>query len=438
MLNGLRDRVFLAVDGQIKTGRDVVIGALLGAEEFGFSTAPLVTQGCILMRKCHLNTCPVGVATQDPELRKKFTGKPEYVINFMFFVAEEVREIMASLGFKTFNEMIGKIEKIISVRPYDHWKARGIDLSKPLFKPTPLYNTNLYHTREQNHGLEKQLDIEFIKQAKPAIESRKPVTIEGSIRNINRTAGAMLSGEIAKKYGEKGLPDGTIKIDLRGTAGQSFGAFLAKGVDLLLTGESNDYTGKGLSGGRLVVRAPQEVTFDPAENIIIGNTCLYGATSGEAYINGVAGERFAVRNSGVNAVVEGVGDHACEYMTGGRVVVIGNTGRNFAAGMSGGIAYVWDPARKFPQYINQEMVDLEYLVHDEDVEEVHKLIQNHYKFTGSKRAGLILENWEKEKESFWKIISGEYKKAVLRLAKEKADSSELKNKKIAFAEVANG
>ncbi|MDP3683327.1 MAG: glutamate synthase-related protein, partial [Ignavibacteria bacterium] len=320
VLNGLRDRVTLATDGQLKTGRDVVIAALLGAEEFGFATAPLITQGCIMMRKCHLNTCPVGVATQDPELRKKFSGKPEYIVNFMFFIAEEVRELMAKLGFRTLTEMVGQTEKIIPVRMNDHWKARGIDLSKPLFKPTPLYDTNLYKTREQNHELEKQLDHELIKEAMPALENKTPVLIKTRIRNVNRSVGTMLSSEIAKRYGDEGLPDGTIKIQLRGTAGQSFGTFLAKGIELDLTGESNDYTGKGLSGGRLIVKIPTTVTFNAAENIIAGNTCLYGATSGEAYINGVVGERFAVRNSGAISVVEGVGDHGCEYMTGGRVV----------------------------------------------------------------------------------------------------------------------
>ena len=434
VLNGLRDRVFLAADGQMKTGKDVVIAALLGADEFGFATAPLVTQGCILMRKCHLNTCPVGVATQDPDLRKKFTGKPEYLINYFFFVAEEVRELMAQMGFRTFNEMIGQTDKIIPTRPHNHWKARGIDLSNPLFKPTPLYNTDLYRTKAQNHGLETQIDHKLIRLSHPALEKAEQVEIDMRVNNIDRTVGAMLSGEIARKYGSCGLPDGTIKIKMRGTAGQSFGAFLAKGIELNLIGESNDYTGKGLSGGRLIVKVPAEVTFDPAENIIIGNTCLYGATSGEAYINGVAGERFAVRNSGVYAVVEGVGDHGCEYMTGGRVAVIGKTGRNFAAGMSGGVAYVWDPEKVFPKYLNQEMVDLEYLIYEEDVNELHQMIKNHYLYTKSKRAEHILNSWEYEKDNFWKVISGEYKKALLKLSKEKSEQS----KENEIAEIANG
>ncbi len=434
VLNGLRDRVYLATDGQLKTGRDVVIAALLGAEEFGFATAPLVTQGCIMMRKCHLNTCPVGVATQDPELRKKFTGKPEYVINFMFFIAEEVRELMSKLGFRTINEMIGQTDKINQVRLHNHWKARGIDLTKPLFKPTALYDTNLYRTRGQDHGLEVQLDHELIAECKDAIENKIPVVINKRIRNIHRTVGAMLSHEIASRYGDEGLPDKTIRIELRGTAGQSFGAFLSKGVELILTGESNDYFGKGLSGGRVVVKIPPEVTFDPAQNIIIGNTCLYGATSGEAFINGVAGERFAVRNSGANAVIEGVGDHGCEYMTGGRVVVLGRIGRNFGAGMSGGIAYIWDPSREADKRINHSMVDVEYLIYEEDQYEVHKLVKKHFDNTGSKRAQMILENWEQEKDNFWKVIPGEYKKALAKMAKEEAD----KKTEAAVKEVIHG
>lgn len=418
VLNGLRDRVYLATDGQLKTGRDVVIAALLGAEEFGFATAPLVTQGCILMRKCHLNTCPVGVATQDPELRKKFTGKPEYLINFMFFVAEEVRQLMAKLGFRTVNEMIGQTDKIIPIKLYDHWKIRGINLNKPLFKPTPLYQTGLYRTKSQNHELENLLDHELIKEAKPALENKEKVVITKRIKNTNRTVGTMLSSEVVKKYGEDGLPHGTIKINLRGTAGQSFGAFLAKGIELHLTGEANDYFGKGLSGGKVSVKIPPEVTFEADKNIIVGNTCLYGATSGEAFINGVAGERFAVRNSGANAVVEGIGDHGCEYMTGGRVVVLGKIGRNFAAGMSGGIAYIYDPSREADKKINHSLVDVEYLIYEEDMYEVYGLVKKHYDFTNSKRAKYILDNWNQEKDNFWKVISKEYKKALAKLAKE--------------------
>ncbi len=425
IINGLRDRVYLATDGQLKTGRDVVIAALLGAEEFGFSTAPLVTQGCIMMRKCHLNTCPVGVATQDPELRKKFSGKPEYAINFMFYIAEEVREYMAAMGFRTFKEMIGQTDKIIPIRLHNHWKARGIDLTKTLFKPKSLYDTNLYKTREQDHGLEKQIDFELIEQSMPALENGTPVHIKTRFRNINRSVGTMLSSEVAKRYGEEGLPDGTIKIESRGTAGQSFGTFLAKGIELNHTGESNDYTGKGLSGGRLIVKVPPEVTFNPPDNIIAGNTCLYGATSGEAYINGVVGERFAVRNSGAYAVVEGIGDHGCEYMTGGRVVVLGRTGRNFGAGMSGGVAYIWDPSKEANKYINHEMVDVEYLIYEEDAAEVFSMVEKHFEYTNSKRAKYILDNWEKEKDNFWKIIPGEYKRALAKLAKEKKEEKPL-------------
>jgi glutamate synthase (NADPH) large chain len=412
VLNGLRDRVFLATDGQLKTGRDVVIAALLGAEEFGFATAPLITQGCIMMRKCHLNTCPVGVATQDPQLRKKFTGKPEYLINFMFFIAEEVREYMSALGFRTMNEMIGQTDKLVPVKQYDHWKVRGVDLSKPLFKSEPLYETNIYRSRNQVTELDKQIDNDFIKRSRPALEYQIPVKIISSIKNTNRSVGTMLSGEIARKYGDNGLPDGTIRIELNGTAGQSFGTFLAKGIELYLIGESNDYTGKGLSGGRIIIKVPPKASFDPAENIIAGNTCLYGATSGEAYINGIVGERFAVRNSGAKAVVEGTGDHCCEYMTGGRVVILGRIGRNFGAGMSGGIAYIWDPSKDVIKYINPGMVDIEYLIFDEDIEEVKNLLTKHLKYTGSKRAANILENWSKQKDNFWKIIPGEYKKAI--------------------------
>jgi glutamate synthase domain-containing protein 2/glutamate synthase domain-containing protein 1/glutamate synthase domain-containing protein 3 len=424
VLNGLRDRVYLAVDGQMKTGRDVVIGALLGAEEFGFATAPLVTQGCILMRKCHLNTCPVGVATQDPELRKKFAGKPEYLINFMFFIAEEVREIMAQLGFRKFSHMIGQVEKITPYRPYDHWKARGLDFSRILYKPTPLYNTDLFRTKEQNHELEGQLDHMFIKQAKNAIERVEPVTINSEIKNIHRTVGAMLSGVIASKYGEAGLPDETITINLNGTAGQSFGAFLVNGVELNLTGESNDYTGKGLSGGRLAIKVPETASYNPAENIIVGNTCLYGATSGEAYINGVAGERFAVRNSGAQAVIEGVGDHGCEYMTGGRVVVLGRTGRNFAAGMSGGEAYVYNINGDFLKYVNKTLVELTQLSKKEDMENVKRMIIRHLHYTKSERAKFILDNWEVERKKFIKVLPFEYKAALEKLKLEEAGSQE--------------
>ena len=436
VLNGLRDRVFIAVDGQLKTGRDVAIAALLGAEEFGFSTAPLVTQGCILMRKCHLNTCPVGVATQDPELRKRFAGKPEYVINFMFYIAEEVREYMSQMGFRKFTDMIGRTDKIQQTTTYNHWKARGVDLTKIFFKPEPIYKTDLYKTKEQDHELEHQIDYKFLKIAMPAIENKEPIVIEESIWNVNRAVGTILSHEIAKRYGDDGLPDGTIKLRLKGTAGQSIGAFLSKGIEIHLKGGTNDYAGKGLSGGRLIVQVPDEVTFDPAENIIACNTCLYGATSGEAYFNGMAGERFAVRNSGALVVVEGVGDHGCEYMTGGKVVVLGKTGRNFAAGMSGGIAYVWDPENSFEKLVNKEMVELEEIEDESEFEELRLQIENHLKYTSSKRAKLILDSWEKEKHNFVKVMPGEYKKALKALEEEKEKERELAMNN--YAKVANG
>jgi glutamate synthase (NADPH/NADH) large chain len=425
VLNGLRDRVYLAVDGQMKTGRDVTIAALLGAEEFGFSTAPLVTQGCIMMRKCHLNTCPVGVATQNPELRKRFAGKPEYVINFMFYIAEEVREYMSLMGFRKFTDMIGRTDKIKQITTYNHWKARGIDLTKIFFKPNPIYKTDLYRTKEQDHELEDQLDHEFIKKAKSALDKKEPIVIEKSIWNVNRAIGTLLSHEVARRYGEEGLPDGTIKLRLTGTAGQSIGAFLAKGIEIHLKGGTNDYAGKGLSGGRLIVQVQDEVTFDPAENIIACNTCLYGATGGEAYFNGTAGERFAVRNSGATVVVEGVGDHGCEYMTGGKVVVLGKTGRNFAAGMSGGIAYVWDPENSFEKLVNKQMVELEEIEDETEFESLYSLIENHFRYTSSQRAKLILDNWGKEKYNFVKVIPGEYKKALEALQEEKQRETQL-------------
>src|SRR4051794_14582373 len=363
--NGLRGRIAVQVDGGLRTGRDVVVGAMLGADEFGFATAPLIAAGCIMMRKCHLNTCPVGIATQDPVLRKRFTGQPEDVINYFFFVAEEVRLLMAKLGFRTFSEMIGRVDKIDMVQAIDHWKAKGIDLSRLLYQEPAKPGVAIYNCERQEHHLEKALDNELIAEAQPALESREPVRIERPIRNVHRTVGAMLSGEVARRYGHSGLPQDTIWATFRGNAGQSFGAFLAHGVTLELYGDANDYTGKGLSGGRLIVRQPAAARREPTENIIIGNTVLYGAIAGEAYFEGVAGERFAVRNSGAVAVVEGTGDHGCEYMTGGVVAVIGDTGRNFAAGMSGGIAYVWDPRGRFASLCNRSGVDLEPVSHDD-------------------------------------------------------------------------
>src|SRR5713226_1557540 len=356
--NGLRGRIAVQVDGGLRTGRDVVVGAMLGADEFGFATAPLIAAGCIMMRKCHLNTCPVGIATQDPVLRQRFTGQPEHVINFFFFVAEEVRELMAQLGFRSFDEMIGRVDRLDMAPAINHWKAKGIELSRLLYQEPARPGVAIYHCEVQNHGLDKALDNELIALSEPALERREPVRIERPIRNIHRTVGAMLSGEVARRYGHAGLSEDTIWARFNGTAGGSFGAFLAHGVTLELHGDANDYVGKGLSGGRLIVRQPPEARREPTENIIIGNTVLYGAIAGEAYFEGVAGERFAVRNSGAVTVVEGTGDHGCEYMTGGVVVVLGDTGRNFAAGMSGGIAYVWDPRGGFANLCNQSEVEL--------------------------------------------------------------------------------
>jgi glutamate synthase (NADPH/NADH) large chain len=446
--NGLRGRIAVQVDGGLRTGRDVVIGAMLGADEFGFATAPLIAAGCIMMRKCHLNTCPVGIATQDPVLRKRFTGEPEHVINYFFFVAEEVRELMASLGFRTFNEMIGRVDKLDMVRAIDHWKAKGIDLSRLLYQEPAKPGVAIHNCERQQHHLDKALDNELIAEARPALEERQPVRIERPIRNVHRTVGAMLSGEVARRYGHAGLPQDTIWATFRGNAGQSFGAFLAHGVTLELYGDANDYAGKGLSGGRLIVRQPPEASREPTENIIIGNTVLYGAIAGEAYFEGVAGERFAVRNSGVAAVVEGTGDHGCEYMTGGVVVVIGDTGRNFAAGMSGGIAYVWDPRGRFASLCNQSEVELEPIapaepdddadrderprqrapnVHDNgmgdplrfDAARLRILLERHHLFTGSARARTLLEDWDNTVASFVKITPKDYRRALLELRAER-------------------
>jgi glutamate synthase domain-containing protein 3 len=418
--NGLRDRVTLATDGKMLTGRDVVIAALLGAEEYGFSTASLITLGCVMMRKCHLNTCPLGVATQDEELRKNFPGDPQYLINYMHFIAKETREYMALLGFRTVNEMIGQIERITPVRPMDHWKARGLDFSLLLTRAMPVFPTEQYCVKKQSHALESQMDKKLIELSKNALEKKEKVTINLSVRNTDRTVGAMLGGEVARRYAEEGLPDDTIHISLNGIAGQSFGAFVTKGITLHLTGMANDYVGKGISGGRLILQAPGNAGYEASENIIAGNTCLYGGTSGELYVNGLAGERFAVRNSGVYAVVEGVGDHGCEYMTGGRVVVLGRTGRNFAAGMSGGIAYVWDADGTFIKNVNAEMVDLEDLLVTDDLDVVLHMITRHYEYTKSKRARNILDKWEEEKLKFIRVIPGDYKIALKKLEEEKS------------------
>ena len=411
--NNLRGRIVVQTDGQIKTGRDVAIACLLGADEFGIATASLVTQGCIMLRKCHLNTCSVGVATQDPELRKRFSGQPEHLINYFFFVAEDLREIMAELGFRTVNEMVGRVDKLETGSAIDHWrKTKGIDLTDLLVKPEAPDSVARCHCEDQDHGLERALDHELIAQSQRALSHREPVTFESPICNANRTVGTMLSGEIAQRYGEDGLPDDTINVTFTGSAGQSFGAFLAKGIAFTLEGDSNDYFGKGVSGGRLVVVPPRQSTFVPEANIIVGNVALYGATGGEVFIRGLAGERFGVRNSGAHTVVDGVGDHGCEYMTNGLVIVLGPTGRNFAAGMSGGIAYVLDEAGDFDVRCNQELVDLEPVVVPEDIEELRAMVQKHRKYTGSANAARVLDDWDGFLTKFVKVYPRDYRRVI--------------------------
>jgi glutamate synthase (ferredoxin) len=424
VMNNLRDRIVVQVDGQIKTGRDVIVAALLGAEEFGFSTAPLVVAGCIMMRVCHLNTCPVGVATQDPELRAKFTGKPEFVETFFRYVAEEVREYMARLGFRSIAEMVGRVERLDFVPAVDHWKARGLDYSAILHQPSVPDTVVRHCVRGQEHGLEKALDNTLIARCVEALEHRTPVAFSLPIRNINRTVGTMLGYELTSRWGGAGLPDDTIGITFTGSAGQSFGAFVPRGITLALEGDANDYVGKGLSGGKLAVYPPREATFAPEENIIIGNVALYGATSGEAYVRGVAGERFGVRNSGALAVVEGVGDHGCEYMTGGRVVVLGRTGRNFAAGMSGGIAYVLDLAGDFARRCNRGMVDLEPLDQAADIELVRDLVVRHVAATGSTYARRILDDWIALQPRFVKVMPKDYKRVLAAEARARSEGRE--------------
>jgi glutamate synthase (NADPH/NADH) large chain/glutamate synthase (ferredoxin) len=412
VLNDLRGRIRVETDGQLKTGRDVVIASLLGAEEYGFSTAPLIVEGCIMMRKCHLNTCPVGVATQDPELRKRFTGQPDHVVNYFFFVAEEARRLMAQLGFRTVNEMIGRVDKLKVQKAVDHWKAKGVDLSPLLVKPDVGPDIATYCVQEQDHGLATILDNQLVELCQPAIEKGDPVSIELPIRNVNRTTGTVLSSHIARKYGSEGLPADTIRINFKGSAGQSFGAFLSPGITLRLEGESNDYLGKGLSGGKIIVVPPEGVTFNPEETILIGNTSLYGATGGEGYFYGTAGERFAVRNSGARAVIEGTGDHGCEYMTGGVIVVLGKTGRNFAAGMSGGDAYVLNEDGKFELRCNLGMVELEPVVLPEDKATLRTMLESHVKYTGSRKAKEVLENWEAKLSKFVKVMPIDYKRVL--------------------------
>ena len=443
LLNDLRGRIKVQTDGKLQTGRDVVIAALLGAEEFGFATTPLIAMGCIMMRKCHLNTCSVGIATQDPVLRARFTGQPEHVVNFFFFIAEQVRQHMAKLGFRTFDAMVGRVDKIDAVIAHDHWKAKGIDLSSILYVPTLPSRVAHRKMQAQDHGLDRALDHSLIEKAAPALESRKAVTGSFNIRNTHRTVGGMLGGEIARRYGSAGLPDETIHFKFQGSAGQSFGAFVPNGVTLELEGDSNDYLGKGLSGGRIIVYPPKTSSFLPEESILVGNVVLYGATSGEAFLNGIAGERFAVRNSGAIAVVEGVGDHGCEYMTNGTVVVLGLTGRNFAAGMSGGLAYVYDVQGDFSsRRCNQASVDLEPLVSEADVVEVRGLLQRHRDLTGSPRAAWILERWAEAQPRFIKVFPHEYKR-VLGIASPSAASdagnvSPTTSSPLAAAEVHHG
>ncbi len=418
VLNNLRSRIYVETDGQLKTGRDVAVAALLGAEEFGFATAPLVTLGCIMMRVCHLNTCPVGVATQDPQLRERFTGNPEHVVNFMKFVAQELREIMARLGFRALNEMIGRTDRLEPSKAIAHWKAMGLDFSNILYQPAVGPEIGRYRQIDQDHGLEKSLDVtSLLDLCRPAIERGEKVRADLPIRNVHRVVGTITGSELTKKWGSNGLPDDTIHIKFTGSAGQSFGAFMPRGMTLELEGDANDYLGKGLSGGRIILYPPKGSTFVPEENIITGNVAFYGATSGEAYIRGMAGERFCVRNSGVNTVIEAVGDHGCEYMTGGRVVVLGATGRNFAAGMSGGIAYVLDVTGDFPTRCNLAMVGLEPLDDPQEVEEVRVMVERHTRHTGSDRGRYILELWEDMVPKFVKVMPKDYKRVLTALKK---------------------
>jgi glutamate synthase (ferredoxin) len=397
----------------LKTGRDVITAALLGAEEFGFATGPLVAMGCILMRVCHLNTCPVGVATQDPELRKRFQGEPEHVVNFMRMIAQEVREIMAQLGFKQMNKMIGRTDRLEAKKAVDHWKARGLDFTKILYQPEVPTEVGRFCQMAQDHGLEKALDnTVLLRLCEPALERKEKVIAALPIRNVNRVVGTIVGSEVTRRCGAEGLPEDTIEIQFTGSAGQSFGAFMPRGLSFTLVGDANDYVGKGLSGGKIIVYPPQGSTFVPEENIIVGNVALYGATSGEAYISGMAGERFCVRNSGVIAVVESVGDHGCEYMTGGRVVILGSTGRNFAAGMSGGIAYVLDEAGDFPRRCNQQMVSLDKLEDPDEIEALWKMIQRHQTYTNSARAVKVLDAWKAFVPKFVKVMPKDYKRVL--------------------------
>jgi glutamate synthase (ferredoxin) len=421
VLNGLRSRIYVETDGQLKTGRDVAVAALLGAEEFGFATAPLVVLGCIMMRVCHMDTCPVGVATQNPKLRERFTGNPDHVVNFMKFIAQELREIMAKLGIRKIEDMVGRTDKLVPWKAIDHWKAKGLDLSPILHQPRPGEDVARFRQIDQDHGLEKSLDItRLLSICEPAIERGERVHADLPIRNVNRVVGTIVGSDVTKKHGANGLPDDTIHLKFHGSAGQSLGAFIPKGMTIELEGDANDYFGKGLSGGRLIIYPPKGSTFIAEENIIIGNVALYGATAGEIFVRGMAGERFGVRNSGVNAVVESVGDHGCEYMTGGRVIILGKTGRNFAAGMSGGIAYVLDEAGDFASRVNMQNVELEKLSDTDEIEELWKLIQRHQTYTKSERAGKILADWDNMINRFVKVIPKDYKRMLQKLKEAKA------------------
>lgn len=427
VLNGLRDRVKLQTDGQLKTGRDVAIAALLGAEEFGFATAPLIAMGCIMMRKCHLNTCPVGVATQDEELRRKFTGQPEHVINYFFLLAEDLREIMAKLGYRKLADMIGQTQHLEINRRGLHYKSRGLDLS-PLLTPASELNPSagICNMTTQDHGLSAKKDNEFIAKASEALENKTPVVIEDEIENVHRTLGTMLSYEVSKRYGRDGLPDDTIELKLRGHAGQSMAFTLAKGITMTVEGDANDYTGKGLSGGKIAVFPAPEVVaggFTPQDHVVVGNVCLYGATSGKAFFRGKGGERFCVRNSGALAVVEGVGDHGCEYMTGGRMVCLGETGRNFAAGMSGGIAYIYDPEGKFPARCNMGLVGLETIDTVEEAGELYNYITEHVEMTGSTLGQEILTDWDARVGKFVKVMPHDFKRVLMERESKAAEAA---------------
>ena len=413
VMNKLRDRIIVQTDGQLKTGRDVVIAALLGAEEYGFATAPLVVMGCVMMRVCHLDTCPVGIATQNPLLRDKFRGQAEHVINFFKYVAEEVRELMAQLGFRTIDDMIGRSDLLDPKKAIDHYKARGLDFSKIFHRPDPGPGVAVRKMRDQEHGIESSLDVvALVPACTPALERGMPVSLALPIRNINRTVGTILGSELTRRHGGTGLPDDTIQLAFTGTAGQSFGAFLPRGITMTLEGDANDYIGKGLSGGKIIVFPPKSARFVAEDNILIGNVALYGATSGRAFFRGRAGERFGVRNSGAQAVVEGTGDHGCEYMTGGAVVVIGSTGRNFAAGMSGGVAFVMGKERDFRKRCNLEMVDLERLCEPDDIELVRDLLIQHAGYTGSAVAKRLLKAWKRTIKEFVKVMPLDYRRVL--------------------------